>query len=413
VTKDSAVVKARVQANAGALRLLVSEATSPGTPQVLPGEADAHGVVAFEIHDLRPATAYRYELEVSGAVVIGGRFRTFTEEPMSFQIVFGSCARTGSSHEIFSTMESLNPLFVLHMGDFHYENIDENDPARFRDAFDRVLRSKRQSSLYRSAPIVYIWDDHDYGANDADGTSPSKPAALAVYDEYVPHYPLVRIGGRPRSLQQAFTAGRVRFLITDGRSERTPDREPDGPGKSMLGEAQLSWLFSELEAARDRYALVVWVNTVPWITEKGSPHGWGRYDWERRYIADRIRSLGLVNRMLMLSGDGHMVAIDDGTNSNFATDHPEGERGFPVVHAAPFDRFPRPKGGPYSHGIAARRPMFGVVQIQQFGLMEVGDDGQVMLVALSGRRSSGTLLPGMRLELRCDAGGCVPLENAE
>ena len=43
-------------------------------------------------------------------------------------------------------------------------------------------------------------------------------------------------------------------------------------------------------------------------------------------------------------------------------------------------------------------------------LYEVGDDGEVMLVALSGRRSSGTLLPGMRLELRCDAEGCKPLE---
>jgi hypothetical protein len=57
--------------------------------------------------------------------------------------------------------------------------------------------------------------------------------------------------------------------------------------------------------------------------------------------------------------------------------------------------------------------MFGVVQIQQFGLMEVGDDGQVMLVALSGRRSSGTLLPGMRIELRCDAAGCAPLQSAK
>lgn len=413
MTADSAVVKARVETDAGEVRLLVSQASSPGGPKVLPAEPDRNGVVSFAIEGLTPSTSYRYELEVSGAVRIGGRFRTFAEGPMSFRIVFGSCARTGSSHEIFSTMESLDPLFVLHMGDFHYENIEENDPARFREAFDRVLRSERQSSLYRSAPIAYVWDDHDYGPNDADGTSPSKPAALATYDEYVPHYPLELAGGRPPSLQQAFTAGRVRFLITDVRSERTPDDRPDGPAKSMLGEAQRAWLFRELEASRGRYALVVWVNPVPWITEPGSGHGWGRYDWERRTIADRIRSLSLVNRMLMLSGDGHMVAIDDGTNSNFATGAPPGEPGFPVVHAAPFDRYPRPKGGPYSHGVAAKKSVFGLIQIQQFGLMEVRDDGEVLDVALSGRKSHGGLLPGMRIELRCDSSGCKPLPSAK
>jgi alkaline phosphatase D len=414
VTADSAVVKAKVDTGTGAMRLLVSEVSSlAGVARAFPGKPDANGVVSFEIDDLQPSTAYRYELEVSGSVEIGGRFRTFAEGPMSFRVVFGSCARTGSSHRVFATMEALEPLFILHMGDFHYENIAANDPARFREAFDLVLRSERQSSLYRSAPIAYVWDDHDYGPNDADGTSPSKPAALATYDEYVPHYPLERVDGQPRTIQQAFTAGRVRFVITDGRSERTPDREPDGPRKSMLGEAQRDWLLREVEAARDRYALLVWVNTVPWITEKGSGHGWGRYDWERRYIADRIRSLSLVERLVMLSGDGHMVAIDDGTNSNFATDHPPGEKGFPVVHAAPFDRYPRPKGGPYSHGIAAPRQFFGAIQIQQFGFMEVQDDGEVLRAVLSGRKSSGDLLPGMTLQMRCDAGGCEVVETPE
>jgi len=326
---------------------------------------------------------------------------------MSFRVLFGSCAGTGSNNEVFETMESLEPLFFLHMGDFHYENIPVNDVERYRRAVDEVLASPRQSSLYRSTPIAYMWDDHDYGPNDADRTHPGKPAALGTYDETVPHYPLHRDeDGNPTDLRQAFTVGRVRFIMTDLRSQRTPDKEADGPDKTMLGVSQREWLLHEFESAAERYELIVWVNVVPWISAPDSGHGWGRYGWERRLIADRILELGLVDRLLVLSGDAHMVAIDDGTNSNFSTSAERGERAFPVVHAAPLDRYARHKGGPYSHGKAARRLLFGLIPIQQFGLAEIADDGNVVELRLTGRNKRGELLDGMSLRLRCQD-GCV------
>lgn len=402
VTDRSAVVKAKVDRSAGEPRLVVGET------QVPPLEISAGGVATFRLEGLSPGTRYDYRVVLGAAgerTVLGGRFQTFARGTQSFRFVFGSCARTGSNHRIFETMESLGPLFTLHMGDFHYENIAENDPAKFRGAFDKVLDSDRQSSLYRSAPIAYIWDDHDYGPNDSDRTHAGRQTALAVYDECVPHYPLAQGGGIPVDLRQAFTVGRVRFLLTDVRSNRAPDDSPDGPDKTMLGTAQREWLLQEIEAARDRYALVVWVNPVPWITEPESGHGWGRYDWERRHIADRIHDFGMTGRLLMLSGDGHMVAIDDGTHSNFATNGAAGEKGFPVMHAAPFDRYARPKGGPYSHGIAGRRILFGLIPIQQFGLAEIQDDGEVLEVLLSGRNERGDVLKGMSLRLRYDDRG--------
>jgi phosphodiesterase/alkaline phosphatase D-like protein len=396
------VVKAKLHPQEGAPRLRISER------EIAPDVDDVDGVAVFRLEGLTPATRYDYRVLWGDSSFLDGRFQTFAEGPTSFRFVFGSCARTGSNHRVFEAMESIEPLFTLHMGDFHYENIGTNDPARFRLAFDEVLASDRQSSLYRSAPIAYIWDDHDYGPDDSDRTNPAKPAALATYDAVVPHYPLELNDGKPEDLHQAFTVGRVRFVLTDGRSHRVPDDVPDGPDKTMLGAAQREWLLDEIDAARGRYSLVVWVNPVPWITERRSGDGWGRYDWERRYIADHIRNAGMVNRLLMLSGDAHMVAIDDGTNSNFATDAQPGERGFPVMHAAPFDRYARHKGGPYSQGKAGRRILFGLIQIQQFGLAEIHDDGNVLEVTLSGRNEDGDLLERMSLVLRCDASGCLP-----
>ncbi len=339
VTARSATVKAKVRAGATGVRLAVSDNADLENARPVPEKGyaapDADGVVSFSLDALRPDTLYFYSVELGGQRALGGQFRSFTSEPKSFQLVFGSCATTGSNHEIFDTMRELDLILMIHMGDFHYENIKDNDPRKFREAFDRVLASERQSPLYRHAPIAYVWDDHDFGPNDADKNSPGKPAALATYQQYVPHYPLVRETGAVRTIQQAFTLGRLRFVMTDGRAEKDPVEDADGPEKSLLGQAQREWLFAELERAKRELAVIVWVNVVPWITKSqvGSDHGWEPYGHERRLIADRIKALDLVDRLLILSGDGHMVAIDDGTNSNYATDREPDERAFPVVHA--------------------------------------------------------------------------------
>jgi hypothetical protein len=145
--------------------------------------------------------------------------------------------------------------------------------------------------------------------------------------------------------------------------------------------------------------LVVWVNSVPWIARATSgADNWGAYAAEREEIANHIASLGLTRRLLILSGDAHMVAIDDGSHSNYATGASRGEPGPVVVHAAPLDQVPSKKGGPYSHGTSRRR--------NQFGLLSVADDGRTLTAEVSGRDRDGARLPGMRIVLRCADGRC-------
>ena len=137
------------------------------------------------------------------------------------------------------------------------------------------------------------------------------------------------------------------------------------------------------------------MNTVPWIAKAGSgSDNWGWYAREREEIANHIDRLGLTSRLLMLSGDAHMVAIDDGTHSNYATGPGRGRPGFVVMHAAPLDRKTSEKGGPYSHGVSRQRG--------QFGLVDVADDGRNLKVELSGRDRAGAPIKGMRVAFACE-----------
>ncbi|MFC2172968.1 alkaline phosphatase D family protein, partial [Acidobacteriota bacterium] len=184
-------------------------------------------------------------------------------------------------------------------------------PHRFRKAMGRGLRTPSQSRLYRSTPVAYTWDDHDFGPDNSDRTSPSREAAATAYRQVVPHYPLPA-GNNGIPIYQAFTIGRVHFIMIDGQHVSVATHhEPDGPEKSMLGEEQKQWLKDELLSAREKNLFIVWANGVPWIVEPMSKEDtWGHYHHERQEIARFIEENDLSDRMLMVSGDAHMLAID-------------------------------------------------------------------------------------------------------
>ncbi len=386
VTPSSATVKARVPGGRP-VHLLASLHADLSDPIVsesqLPSVA-AGNVVAVALERLRPGTVYHYAFAAGDEIDLAhrGRFRTFPAGPASFTVAFGSCATTGSSHPVWDAIRAADPLFFLHMGDFHYEDIASRRADPYRRAYSASLRAPRQARLYRSVPIAYVWDDHDFGGNSADATSRGRRTVRQVYQEIVPHYSLAA-GSGDVPIEQSFTAGRLRFVLTDLRSERTPRTAPDSPAKTALGAAQKAWWKDELRAARDAGQLAVWVSTIPWI---GGPStrgdGWGAYAGERRELATFLAAQRIEN-LVTLSGDAHMVAIDDGSHSGYG---PPGSLGFPVMHAAALDRSGSVKGGPYSEG-AFPNPRRRRLDVGQFGLMRVRDDGgSAVCIDWSGHR---------------------------
>ncbi len=417
ITPVSAVVKAKLVREAALARLVVSTNSDLSRPMLSAADTavlERNRVVSFYLTDLQPDTIYYYAVGTGGRVITEkrGRFRTFPLGRASFTLAFASCARTASSNPVFTTILRNNPLFFLNDGDFHYLDITTNDRARFRDAYDRVLSSPAQAELYRYIPFVYIWDDHDFAGNNSSRAAPSREAARLTYQEYVPHYPLAA-GAGDVPIYQAFTVGRVRFILTDLRSERNPSDQPDDEQKSMLGARQKAWFKQQLIEARGRYPLIFWVSSVPWLGQAGVnyypvatnqfgfihhtnppvarvwPPGrtnlvshpatedhWSVYATERREIADFIKE-NQIKGVCILHGDAHMLGADDGSHSDFATG---GGAPIPVLCAAPLDQHASIKGGPYSQGVYAPRRGEGC-----FGLVNVIDQGDQIRVNFSGR----------------------------
>lgn len=389
LTHDRITVKASVYAGLSSIRLLVDEHPAFSNPRTFDGAVTwvdpkrdfRNRIITCRATGLEPRRRYHYVLELDGVreVERQGTFRTLPPagERASLRFAFGSCSGNdgffnfGFPHtEAFDVLaeECLHPGidFFVHLGDLHYGNIKTETVTKRVERYEAFLEMAHHGTFFRRTAVSYCWDDHDFLGNDSSGGDPEVRAAarsaFEAFDIFVPHHEFVR----PSSgVTQAFTAGRVRVLHTDLRFNKTRE---DGPGlRTVLGRELKAWLFDELSRASD-FDLVVWASSFPWIAgaDVEADH-WGAYADERREIADRIRDLNVRN-LCMISGDAHMIAIDDGSGNRFSSD---GRGGFPVFHAAALDSNPSRKGGVYSIGNEEGTRGPGIAGKRQYGICEV------------------------------------------
>jgi len=370
-------------------------------------------VLKFNINGLSPLTQYFYRVEVGGVIddVKTGKFFTYPVENTPYSFVFAaSCGNSGNANaSIFETIKNVNPLFFLHVGDFHYGNIENNDISAYRSNYEGKFVGS-QAELYQNVPVAYMWDDHDFGPNNSCRLCDGKPAVHQVYRNYVPHYQLA--GADTTPIFQAFTVGRVRFILTDLRSKRDPGkcyngntshtsspyyssgktRTPDGPNKTILGAEQKEWLKQELLSSSENHKLVIWVSTVPWIGTGSLDDRWWSYSYERREIAQFIEE-NCIHNLCMIAGDMHGVAIDDGSHNGYYDDNTTSgnysatsAHGFPVFHTASLTSGSSVKGGPYSQG---QRGGSG-----QFGWISIVDTSENIVVNWEARNTSNQIVTG-------------------
>jgi alkaline phosphatase D len=373
LTATSAVVKARLTESAASLR--VSTSADLSSPTSVAGTVTG-GIATFTL-TLQPGTQYHYAVEAGGTVAtaLAGKLRTPAVGPMSFSVAVGCCAQgvetpgaTGTSnHAVFDKVRLRDPLMTIHLGDAFYRDIGTNSPDLFRTAYNDLLANSRQAALYRAAPIELVWDDHDYSSNDSGSGSPAKPAAALVYRERVPSGPLPD----PTAIYRTRVYGRVRFIYTDTRSERTSE--------NVYSATQEAWLINLLTTSTE--PVICWVSSIPWISpDANGGDDWGSYNTQRYRIANAIVLAGRSSRIFMLSGDMHAVAIDDGANNTWG--------GFPVYQFGSFDSAGSSKGGPYSKGAPSQGGnRYGIVTVtdtgQQITVNGVGYNGDTALMSHS------------------------------
>ena len=381
-THESATVVVRMSAEASVELELDTdpEFGDPATIGPLAADSSNTNCVRFGLTGLSADTRYYYRPVVDAGDPEDhvGSFRTppAAGTAHSYVVATSGDSLTESEHGVFGQIEedpgAVDIDLFIHLGDLHYEDIATESTALFRDAYDRSLGTAAQNAAYRARAWNYVWDDHDYGPNDSDRTSASRPAAQRAYRERVPHYTLPAADPPEAPIYHAFTWGRVRFVVTDLRSERDPNSQTDDENKTLLGDDQKAWFKQELLDAKAAGLAIVWVCTIPWpgtLTDN-----WGSFSTEREELGDFFQTHDLLDRMAILSADWHALALDDGSSSNFA-ETPVGN-GPPIFHAASLDRWAS-GDPPFTPSEGFREPNWP--DEGQYALLHVTDTGGATL----------------------------------
>lgn len=121
--------------------------------------------------------------------------------------------------------------------------------------------------------------------------------------------------------------------------------------QDLLENGQTEWLIASMNASTAKWKIlatsVIWNPTYT----TGASDIWGGWDadqLERRYIQQHVTAKNVI----VLSGDRHNAAIDDGTNS-----------GWPEMTASPFNQTNARFGGRWSHGTRTSGHSYGVLAL--------------------------------------------------
>lgn len=230
------------------------------------------------------------------------------------RIAFGSCHDTTHA-PIWEPVLTASPDVWVWLGDTVYA--DTQDMGQKWRAYARVLAEPGYRALERSTRILGIWDDHDYGVNDAGKEYAKRAESQQLFLDFIGEP-----RGTPRRAQEgvyaAYTTGppnrRIQFVLLDTRYHRDAPDTPDG---DVLGIAQWKWLESELHEPAQ---LRIIASSIQVIAEEHRWEKWSNFPTARQRLFDVIARSG-AQGVLFLSGDRHFAEI-----SRF----PETPAGYPL-----------------------------------------------------------------------------------
>ena len=279
-----------------------------------------------ELNNLLPGKMYEYTILLDEQPIIlpyKTEFVTrelweFRKSAPDFSFLTGSCAYIndadydrpgkpyGNNFSIFETMAKTPAAFMLWLGDNIYlREADFSSPygIAYRYSHDRALADLQR--FWAAMPHHAIWDDHDYGNNDADKTFALKNVSRKKFTDY---WCEKNYGDGTNGIYSKFSFADCEFFLLDDRWFRSNDDLPDSVkgtwnlDKKMFGDAQIDWLKNSLLGSRATFKFIVTGSQV--LNPATKYECFRQYPVEYKDFMDFINQ-SKISGLLFLTGDRH------------------------------------------------------------------------------------------------------------
>lgn len=245
------------------------------------------------------------------------------------RIGFGSCLKEKDSMSIWDDIGAQDPDLFVFLGDNVYGDLYTDDP-RFdnpdmpymRASYRKLKDSQTFANFRQNTPMMFTWDDHDFGVNDGGADYPFKEKAESLFFEAwdIPANDIRRT--RPGIYTSEMIGPqdeKVQIILLDTRYFRGPLEETDeknaplkeryvpsnNAASTILGNTQWDWLRSELEKPAD---LRVLVSSIQVIADGHGWEAWRTLPLEREKLYGLLKETNADNTIIV-SGDRHSGAF--------------------------------------------------------------------------------------------------------
>jgi alkaline phosphatase D len=230
------------------------------------------------------------------------------------KIGFGSCVDSLYPMPVLSVLAAREPELFLFLGDNIYG--DTEDMTALQRKYDTLEGKAEFQEIKDVASLVAVWDDHDYGANNAGKDFPMKAESRRIFLDFWEepedsprrthdgiYHALLYEGAPGPTLQIILLDTRYfRDDLTSNEGTGTHDYLPnDDPNVSLLGDAQWLWLEEQLAMPADLRIIGTSIQFAHGYTGSES---WTLFPAEQEKLLALIRSTG-AEGVMMLSGDVH------------------------------------------------------------------------------------------------------------
>lgn len=228
---------------------------------------------------------------------------------------------------ILNTVVAKKSDLFIYLGDNIYG--DTKDMAVLQAKYDKLGEKPEFRKLRANVPVLAVWDDHDYGWNDAGKEYEFKTESKQIFLDFW-RVPKESAAGSERwkhpgiygSHTMTHEGKTLQIILLDTRTFRDPlkaapqpvqpdsgfknDYQPDdNPEKTLLGAAQWQWLEKTLQEEAD---LRIICSSIQFGHEYNGWESWTNLPVEQQRMVDLIRKTK-ANRVIFISGDVHWAEI--------------------------------------------------------------------------------------------------------
>ncbi len=188
--------------------------------------------------------------------------------------------------------------FNLWIGDYlYYFPKNYNTEARMEKIWVKTRLRRKIGNYTENIPQYSIWDDHEYGSNDAIGSFPYKKKSLELFTKYWPNPAY----GTPETPGCFFKFDYLdsEFFMLDDRYHRTM---PTDSNPTMLGEGQLAWFKEGLKQSKAVFKFVAIGSQV--FNQVSTHECYWQYTKELGELMQFIKN-EKISGVVFLTGDRH------------------------------------------------------------------------------------------------------------